>query len=93
MRIGDVADPGERQRNDGCRARSHQRARQHQHLQAVGEHGQYVAKAAPQGGPGNDAELAQAVAQRAVKQLQHTIHNRKHRDHLRRLRQSDSELT
>ncbi|CAM3562554.1 hypothetical protein POHY109586_13920 [Polaromonas hydrogenivorans] len=86
-----VAHPGHRQRNQGCRAQRHQQARKHQRFKRAGEHGQNAADAAAQRGEGDNAELAQPVAERAVKQLRRAVGDGKHRHHLRGLRQADRE--
>ena len=68
-----VTDPGHRQGDDAGGRAAHGRTRQHQHVQAGCQRGQGTEDRATCRGQIDHADLAQAIAQRAIKQLQHAI--------------------
>ena len=86
-----VTDPGHGQRNQRRSAERHEHTGHQQRLQAARQHRQHAANATPERGKRDDAELAQPVPQRAIEKLRQPVGDRKHRHHLRRLRQSHRE--
>ena len=86
-----VADPSHRQRNDGGGAQTHGNAGQHQRVQTACKHRQQTSQAATNRRVSDDAELAQAVAHRAIKQLRGAIKNGQHPDHPSGFREADVE--
>ena len=82
-----VSDPGHGQRDQCGSPQRHQHTGEQQHVQAVREHSHQAGHTTKQCGISDDTKLAEAVAQRAVKELRDAVGDGKNGHHLRRLRQ------